>query len=326
LLVCLLAALGGVCAACPGTAPATDSARPPKAFVPGTPDEAGAYPEGGPGAGCPIFPADNPWNTDISSYPVHPLSDEIIDRIGRDQGLHTDFGQGQNGIPYVIVGANQPGVPINFTRFGHESDPGPYPIPLDAPIEKGLDLHVIAVDLDGCMLYELYKAAPQPAEGRWDAACGAKFDLRTNALRPIGWTAADAAGLPIFAGLVRFDEVQRGEIRHALRFTLDETRRAFVLPATHWASAITDEDVAPMGLRFRLKAAVDISGFSPTNQVILTALKRYGMIVADNGASWFLSGAPHPGWDDEDLLRMRDAITGDAFEVVDTGPIRTAYE
>lgn len=272
-----------------------------------------------------IFPHDNPWNTDISELPLHPNSDRYIASIGGQTGLHPDFGttwQGApNGIPYTVVDENQLMVPILFTLYASESDPGPYPIPDDAAIEGGPestgDRHVIVVDRDNLMLYELYRAFYD--EG-WRAESGAKWDLTSNQVRPKYWTSADAAGLPIFPGLVRYDEVLTGEIDHALRFTVSRTQRGFIYPARHYASSSTNPDYPPMGLRLRLKSDYDISGFSTNNQIILRALKRYGMMVADNGSNWYLSGSPDVRWDDEELSQLR-RVKGDDFEVVFTGPI-----
>lgn len=281
---------------------------------------------------CPVLPADDPWNTDISKLPLRPDSATLIEHMGPSDGLKADFGtvwQGApNGIPYVVVRADQPLLPIVFYLYANQSDPGPYPIPRDAPIEGGPsatgDRHVIGLDPTRCKLYELFKATPS-AEG-WRAANGAVFDLRRRSpTRPIGWTSADAAGLPIYPGLVRREEVQTGAIRHALRVTFAETRRAFILPATHYASSNTSANLPPMGLRLRLKQRVDISGYSSANQVILRALKTYGLIVADNGSNWYISGAPDPAWDDDDLQRLRQ-IKGSEFEVVDTGAIHTSYD
>jgi hypothetical protein len=273
---------------------------------------------------CTIFPSDNPWNTDISNYPVHNNSDNFIKYTGADENLHPDFGTvwagGPNGIPYDLITWDQPMIPIVFTAYGDESDPGPYPIPLNATIEHGDDRHVIAVDMKRCMLYELYMAYPK--SDHWEADSGAIFNLSSNKLRPYTWTSADAAGLPMFPGLVRYDEVESGEINHALRFTVERTQQAIVTPARHYASEITNPDAPPMGLRFRLKSDYDISTFSKKNQVILTALKKYGMIVADNGGEWFLSGAPDPRWDDEELAELR-RVKGSDFEVVYTGPVET---
>ena len=272
---------------------------------------------------CTVFPADNPWNTDISGYPVHPNSDAYIAAISQygDEYLHADFGgDGEYGIPYVVVDASQPFVPITFTAYGDESDPGPYPVPEDAPVENGGDQHVLVVDGENCMLYELY-AAEYNGEG-WDAESGAVFDLTANDLRPEGWTSADAAGLPIFPGLARYDEVEAGAILHALRFTVEESQRAYIPPATHWASSSDDPDLPPMGLRLRLKADYDISGYTGQARVILEALQVYGMIVADNGTSWFISGASDPRWDDDDLNQLK-SVPGSAFEVVDTGELVT---
>jgi hypothetical protein len=212
---------------------------------------------------------------------------------------------------------------VKFVDYDDESDPGPYPIPDNAPIENGDDLHVIVLDQGRCKLYEMYNV--RKTITGWKASCGAVFDLTSNNLRPIGWTAADAAGLPMYPGLTKYDEVASGEIDHALRFTVEETQQAFVLPATHYASDSTNPNHIPMGLRFRLKQDFDISGFSKQNQVILTALKKYGMFMADNGADWFLSGAPDPRWDDEDLAELKN-VKGSDFEVVYTGEILTEYE
>ena len=274
-----------------------------------------------------VFPEDNPWNTDISGYPVHPDSDAFIASIGRETGLHADFGTvwegAPNGIPYVYVGASQPKVPIIIAAYPEESDPGPFPIPDNAPIEGGPgsdgDRHVIVVDQDNLMLYELYRAFKR-TDG-WQADCCAKWDLTSNEVRPKYWTAADAAGLPMFPGLVRYEEIENGTISHALRFTVNRTQRGFIFPARHFASTSTNPNHPPMGLRIRLKASVDISRFSAANQIILRALKTYGMFVADNGADWFLSGAPDPRWDDDDLLEMKRYVKGKDFEVVYTGDI-----
>jgi hypothetical protein len=228
----------------------------------------------------------------------------------------------------VTIPGDQPLVDVDLSAgYFDESDPGPYAIPPDAPIEGGPDAdgdrHVIAVDMHNCLLYELYSAYPD-GDGTWTATSGVIWDLTSSALRPLGWTSADAAGLPIFPGLVRRDEVVAGHIGHALRFTVSASQRAIVLPATHWASSSTDATRPPMGLRLRLKASYDISGFSTGNQVILTALKEYGMIVADNGSDWYLSGAHDPLWDDDELGELK-SVPGSAFEVVDTGPVYTDY-
>lgn len=269
------------------------------------------------------FPDDNPWNKDISQEPVDPNSDAIVNSIGLAKSLHPDFGtvwQGApSGIPYIVVDGKQPPVPVTF-RYPDESDPGPYPIPADAPIEGGPtakgDRHVLVIERDTWKLYETFSSYPQDGGKSWKAGSGAVFDLNSNKLRPAGWTSADAAGLPIFPGLVRYDEVMELKaIRHALRFTVTRSRRAYVPPATHFASRNTDPNLPPMGMRVRLKASVDISKFPPLAQVILTALKRYGMIVADNGGDWFLSGAPDPRWNDEQIATLK-RIKGRDFEVV----------
>lgn len=271
-----------------------------------------------------VFPSDNPWNWDISGYAVHPNSANYINRIGAAVSLHpdfgTDYGGAPNGIPYVVVNGSQPKIPVNFTDYGDESDPGPYPVPLTAPIEGGPssdgDRHVIAVDTSNRILYELYYAWPQAAS--WDASCGAVFDLKANSLRPDGWTSADAAGLPIFPGLVRYEEVVvKKVINHALRFTADTTQRAYIYPARHYASSSTDVNRPPMGLRFRLKVSFDTSGFSQTAKVILVALKKYGMMVADNGGDWFISGAPDDRFSDDELGELK-SLKGSDFEAVRT--------
>ena len=276
-----------------------------------------------------LFPADNAWNRDVSDEPVDPNSANLIASMGLNTSLHPDFGTvwngAPNGIPYVVVSGSQGRVPITFTAYGDESDPGPYPVPPDAPIEGGAggtgDRHVIVIDRDNWKLYELYRAFPSGAG--WSAESGAVFDLNSNALRPAGWTSADAAGLPIFPGLVRYDEVFiRQEITHALRFTAARTRRAYVHPARHFASSNTDPNLPPMGMRVRLKASVNISGYSPAMQVILRALKRYGMILADNGSNWYVSGAPDPRWNDSELNTLK-GIKGSDFEVVKMGTVVT---
>ena len=274
--------------------------------------------------GKQLFPSDNAWNEDVSNAPVDPNSANLIAGMGLNTGLHPDFGTvwngAPNGIPYIVVAGNQTPVPINFTAFGSQSDPGPYPVPANAPIEGGPngtgDRHVLVIDRDNWKLYELYRGFPINSGASWNADSAAVFDLNSNALRPAGWTSADAAGLPIFPGLVRYDEVfEQQEIRHALRFTAQITRRAYVHPARHWASNNTSVDRPPMGMRVRLKASVTIAGYSPAVQVILRALKKYGMIVADNGSNWFISGAPDMRWDDDELSTL-GGIKGSNFEVI----------
>ncbi len=279
--------------------------------------------------GCPVFPANNIWNTPISDLPVHPLSDVFIAGIGPDTGLHPDFGSGlwdggPIGIPYVTVSGAQPLVPIDFIWYGDESDPGPYPVPPDAPIEGGPDSdgdrHVLVIDRDNCHLYELYYAWPQ-TDGSWQAGSGAVYDLNSHALRPEGWTSADAAGLPIFPGLVRYEEVAAGRIDHALRFTVSQTRRAYVWPARHFASDDASPTLPPMGLRFRLKASFDVSPYPPPVRVILNALKEYGMIIADNGSDWYISGVPDERWDNDMLVSTLATVHGSNFEAVDTSSL-----
>ncbi len=268
---------------------------------------------------CPIFPADNIWNQNISELPVDPRSSQYIASIGSQSFLHPDFGsEPAYGIPYNVVDEALPGQPVSFL-YADESDPGPYPIPPNPAIEQGSDQHLLILDTYNCYLYELYDAQ-QNANGSWQAGSGAIWNLRSNALRPAGWTSADAAGLPIFPGLVRYDEVASGAIDHALRFTVAQTSNSYIWPARHEASQSSDPNLPPMGLRLRLKASVDISGFAPADQVILTALKQYGMIVADNGSNWYLSGASDPRWDDTVLDQLK-TIPGSDFEVVDTSSL-----
>jgi hypothetical protein len=275
-------------------------------------------------AGCRVFPADNAWNQDVSKLPVLASSPVYVASIDATRNkLHADFGGGgAYGIPFTVVGATEPLRPINYTAYGDESDAGPFPIPPNAPVEGGAssdgDRHVIALQQGSCKVYELYRAFWRG--DHWDADSGARWDLSSNALRPAGWTSADAAGLPILPGLVRYDEVASGTVNHALRFTVQRTQKGYVLPATHWASSSTDASLPPMGLRLRLRADYDISRFTGQSRVILEALKKYGMIVADNGSSWFITGAADPRWDDDDLDQLK-TVPGVAFEAVDTGPI-----
>ncbi|TDT15532.1 hypothetical protein BDK89_1103 [Ilumatobacter fluminis] len=276
--------------------------------------------------GCDVFPADNAWNRDVSADPLRADSDAIIATIQSNGGtrLHPDFGENPDyGIPYVVVPPDQPLVPVDYVAYGDESDPGPFPIPLDAPVEGGSaatgDRHVLAVRAGTCELFELYRAFP--TGNRWRADSGARFDLSSNALRPAGWTSADAAGLPILPGLVRYEEVASGAIHHAIRVTFSRTQRGYIAPATHFASTRTDPTLPPMGLRLRLKASYDVSSLSGQAKVIAVAMQRYGLIVADNGSNWYFQGAPDPGWDDDDLNQLK-AVPGTAFEVVDTGSIQ----
>ena len=275
------------------------------------------------------FPADNAWNTPVDNLPVDPNSANLIASIGMSTSLHPDFGANYLGrtfgIPYVVVRGTQPLVPVSFT-YADQSDPGPYPIPKNAPVEGGRgsngDRHVLIIDRDKWKLYETWSSYPQ-ADGSWRDGSGAIFDLNSDALRPAGWTSADAAGLPIFPGLVRYDEVVgRGEIDHALRFTVQHTREAYVSPARHWASSNTSVNLPPMGMRVRLKASVDISSYPPDVQVILTAMKKYGMFVADNGSNWYVSGVADSRWNDNDMNTLKQ-IKGSDFEVVRMGPITT---
>lgn len=276
-----------------------------------------------------IFPADNPWNSRVDDLPVHPQSDQWIRSVGPGTKLHPDFGtvwQGAPiGIPYVIVPSDQPKVAVAF-QYADESDAGPYPIPPNPPIEGGpnadadSDRHILMIDPKKKLLYELFQVLPD-GQGGWRAGSGAIFDLSTNRVRPDGWTSADAAGLPIFPGLVRYDEVAAGEIRHALRFTVRKTQRGYIFPARHFASRSNDRDLPPMGLRVRLRKNFDISKFPKSAQVILTALKRYGMLLADNGSDWFISGVPDRRWDDDELATLK-RVTGRDLECVLTGPVK----
>ncbi|WP_198950304.1 hypothetical protein [Kineosporia sp. A_224] len=286
----------------------------------------------GPGAslaGLRLFPASNAWNTRVDGAPVDPRSATLIASIGAGDRLHPDFGAnwdgGPFGIPYVVVAGTQAKVPVRF-EYADESDRGPYPVPRNAPVEGGAaadgDRHVIVVDRDHQRLYELYAAYPVDGGRSWRAGSGAVFDLRTGASRPAGWTSADAAGLPILPGLVRYDEVRAGRIDHALRFTVSRTRKGYVAPARHWASSDPSAALPPMGMRVRLKASFDVSKYPPQARVVLVALQRYGMIVADNGSDWYLSGAPDRRWDDEQLNALKN-VPGSAFEVVRMGPVTT---
>src|SRR6266567_3937031 len=276
------------------------------------------------------FPSTSLWNTDISSAPVDPNSANYITFIGSTVTLHPDFGAGTFhnqtlGIPYQVAAGTQAKVTVTLGTFADESDPGPEPIPLNALIEGypkpgNGDRHVLVLEKDGCWLYELYNATLK--SGRWSANSTAIWDMTINEQRPYTWTSADAAGLPVFVGLARYDEVAAGAINHALRFTVPTSQKAFVLPATHWASTTTDPNAPPMGLRLRLKASFDISTYPADDQVILTAMKKYGLILADNGSAIFISGAPDNRWNDADLNMLRN-ITASNFEVVQMGTIYT---
>ncbi|HEX6506588.1 MAG TPA: hypothetical protein VF221_03060 [Chloroflexota bacterium] len=269
-----------------------------------------------PGASsCPIFPATNVWNANISSLPVAANSSTIINTIGPSIGLHPDFGSNLSyGIPYNVVPDSTPKSTVTFT-YASESDPGPYPIPSSPKIEAGSDRHMLIVDKDTCYLYEMWNVSK--TKKRWYAGSGAIWNLNSNALRPDGWTSADAAGLPILPGLVRYDEVAAGVINHALRFTVPQTQKAHIYPARHDAGYSTSASYPPMGLRIRLKASFDISHFSPQNQVILTALKQYGMLLADNGSAWYITGVSDSRWNDSDL-HLLNGVHGSDLEVVDT--------
>jgi hypothetical protein len=280
-----------------------------------------------PGAAkCPIFPASNAWNARVDTLPVAANSAQMIQSIGAGVGLHPDFGSGLYdgqpiGIPFDVVSKKTPRSKVSFD-YADESDHVRYPIPANVHIEGGRqsdgDRHALLLDKDACRLYEVF--ALYPKAGGWHAGSGAVWNLRSNALRPAGWTSADAAGLPIFPGLARYDEVARGTIDHALRFTASRTRKAYVYPARHYASSSDDPALPPMGLRVRLKASVDISGFPRQARIVLQALKTYGMILADNGSNWYVSGAPNPKWSNDDLHSI-GRIHGSDFEVVDTSSL-----
>jgi hypothetical protein len=283
-----------------------------------------------PGAAkCPVFPRSSHWNQPVDRLPLHPRSSAIVDAVGSSGRAHADFGSGLYeggpiGIPFKVVGGRQKRVPVSF-EYADESDRGRYPLPPNVPIEGGRgsdgDRHVIVVDRSRCRLYELYAAYPQDGGARWRAGSGAVWNLRTNRLRPRGWTSADAAGLPILPGLARYDEVRRGRIDHALRITVPRTRRTYIYPARHFASNSSDPNLPAMGQRVRLKRGFDVSRFPRQTRVVLRALKRYGAIVADNGSAWYVSGAPSKGWNNDDLYSL-GRVRGSDFEVVDTSRLR----
>jgi len=319
-LIAAALAIGIVSAAC--NVPKPLPAPPTGGGASGGAPAAGAGPTL---AGCPMFPASNAWNQRIDSLPVLADSQTLIANISSPgkTNLHPDFGGGgAYGIPFMVVPATQPKVPINFTAYGDESDPGPYPIPANAPVEGGSasdgDRHVLVMQQGTCHLYELGRAFWQG--DHWNADVGVNWNLKSNALRPLGWTSADAAGLPILPGLVRYSEVAAGHIDHAVRFTVPATQKGYIFPATHYASSSTNPSLPPMGLRLRLKASFSLAGFHGESLVILKALKTYGMIVADNGSSWYITGAADPRWNDDDLDQLK-TVPGSAFEAVNTGPI-----
>ncbi|HSZ13754.1 MAG TPA: hypothetical protein VK790_06940 [Solirubrobacteraceae bacterium] len=303
--------LGAVLAGVHGTTSGAAATRPHRA---GPPLE----------YGCPILPADDPINQEIADAPISANSASYVASIGLSAHLHPDFGTNRSyGIPYTVVGPKQRKVPVKFNEYPSESNPGPYPVPANAPIEGGGasgqgDKHVLVLQQGSCKLYEMYDAHRQ-GKG-WSASNGAVFNLRSDALRPEGWTSADAAGLPIFPLLVRYPEVASGQIDHALRVTVPETQDGYIHPATHFASGSSDPSLPPMGLRLRLKASYSLAGFHGQSLVVLEALKRYGLIVADNGSPWYITGAPSPHWNDEDLEQIKQ-VPGSAFEAVDSGPI-----
>lgn len=315
LFAALLSCAGGLA---PVTRPAAKSpVQPPPPSQPAAPPTL---------AGCQVFPTDNIWNAPVDNLPLDSHSQSYVNSIGPTATMHADFGSGiwppntggPIGIPFVVVPGSQPKVTVNFVAWPAESDPSPYPIPPNAPIEGGSsstgDRHVLVLDKGSCILYELAAAYPN-VDGTWNANCGAIFDLYSDALRPATWTSADAAGLPILPGLVRYDEVASGAITHAIRFTAPQTQDTFVWPARHQAG-VPGTQLPPMGQRFRLKAAYPIDGFSYDAKVILQALKTYGMILADNGSPWYISGAPDERWDN-DVLHQLGQVPGSAFEAVD---------
>jgi hypothetical protein len=277
---------------------------------------------------CTVFPADNPWNQRVDQLPVASDSNALVRSIGNDANAHADFGSGKwdggpIGIPYVVVAGKQKKVKVSFD-YADESDRVRYPVPKNAPIEGGKnadgDRHVIVIDKAKCRLYELYAAYPKNGGKSWNAGSGAVWSLKSNKLRPAGWTSADAAGLPIYPGLARYDEVAKGEIAHALRFTAPRTRDAYIYPARHKAGSGSSADLPPMGARLRLKSSVNIASFPKQSRVVLTALRRYGMILADNGSPWYVSGAPDSHWDNDDLHSLGN-LSGSDFEVVDTSSL-----
>jgi hypothetical protein len=283
-----------------------------------------------PGTSCPMFPGSSHWRADVSDLPVRTNSAAIVSTVGATAGLKADFGSGlwdggPIGIPYVVVPPDQPRVPVSFD-YDDESDPGPYPVPPDAPIEGGPDAdgdrHVLLVDEGACRLHELYDAHPQP-DGSWHAGSGATWDLRSNALRPAGWTSADAAGLPILPGLVRYDEVAAGKVEHAIRLTVPVSRRSYLWPARHQAGSTSSVDAPAMGQRFRLKASVDPATFPAEVRPIIVALQTYGAVVADNGSAWFMSGVPDERWDNDALQTLR-RIKGVDFEAIDAGGLQVS--
>jgi hypothetical protein len=282
-------------------------------------------------SGCPVFPADSAWNRPVDGLPVARNSATLIRSIGLDSHFHADFGSGlwdggPIGIPFTVVDGGQRRVPVRFD-YADESDVGPYPVPANAPIEGGRnadgDRHVLVVDRSACKLYELYDAHPLAAGQSWHAGSGATWDLRSNRLRPRGWTSADAAGLPILPGLARYDEVAAGAIRHALRFTAPRTRTADVWPARHPAGSSSSPSLPPMGLRVRLKRGTSLRGLPRQARIVAQAMKRYGLMLADNGSPWYVSGAPDPHWDN-DQLHALDRLSGHDFEVVDAAALRRA--
>ena len=347
-LICGVMSLGFLlaCGSVTPTAPGTQSTDPPGSnCVDGSKGYTGVAGTPPVIQGCALFPANNPWNADVSNYCVDPNSAAYISSINQNkQYLHPDWGTDPTyGIPFVVVPRTQPLVNVVFNQYADESDFGSsgggcttsvtsacYPFPPNAPVEGGSsstgDRHVLTLLADSahnnCTLYEVWEGVKDTNDNNWTAANGAIFNLRANTLRRDGWTSADAAGLPILPGLARYDEVAAGVITHALRLTVSKTQAGYIHPATHFASNSTDPSLPPMGLRLRLKASYDISSYTGQSKIILNALKKYGLIVADNGSSWYITGAPDHRWDDNDLDQLKQ-VPGSEFEVVATGPIQT---
>ncbi len=302
--------------------PASSAPSAPRAQSPSIGTNCQVFPPAdGVAADAPSLPDQRMWNQNISQAPVDPRSDQIMNTI-KGADLHPDFGRPKiYGIPYSVAGASTKGVKVKFTAYGSESDKGKYKIPLKSPIEGGKngdgDRHTLGFDVDACKLYELYRAFPDKKHKRWKAEGGSIWDLNSAGLRTLGYTSADAAGLPIFPGLVRYEEVAAGAINHAIRITFAETRDAYILPASHCAGATNDENVVAMGQRLRLKSSYDTSGITGQAAVIVQAMKTYGFVVADNGSDWFFSGTADSRWDDDNLNQIKE-IPGSAFEVVAT--------
>src|ERR1035437_3810444 len=307
---------GAQTTAVPTSQPTVKTTVTPHRATPKPTPKPTAKPTGASNAPCSVLPSSDVWNRDISNLPAASNSAAMVSAIGHDDYLHPDFDAIGDGIPYNLVTSSTPKYNVSF-QYADESDAGPYPIPSNPKIEKGSDRHLLSIDLSQCKLWELYDV--RHSGSGWSAGSGAVFNLRSNSLRPAGWTSADAAGLPIYLGLVRYSEVLTGSIKHAIRFTAPDTC-GYIYPARH-LTADPCSGLPPMGLRIRLKASVDISGFGPHARVVLTALKRYGMILADNGSPWYISGAPDSRWNDDEFHQLQN-LTGSDFEVVNTSSLR----